>query len=144
LLRQAGFDTIVLCAEEWQPPEVVDPMCASALNYQPGRHPYPGVTLVLAPAKDDFLIPPSRGTLALALKAASYVAQRVAQGGKVLVSCWAGKNRSGLVTTLALHKLTGRSGIQCMAMIRIARPEALTNPQFCLTLSKISPCESKS
>jgi protein-tyrosine phosphatase len=46
------------------------------------------------------------------------------------VTCWAGRNRSGLVTAIALHKLTGFSGVQCVRIIRKARPLALTNLQF--------------
>ncbi len=137
MLRQAGIDTIVLCAAEWQPPEVVDPVCSAVLGYQPGVHPYPGVSMVYAPADDDFVQPPSRESLLLALQAATLVAQRIREGGTVLVSCWAGKNRSGLVTGLALHRLTGLPGSSCVGLIKRARPQALTNPQFIAALGRI-------
>lgn len=139
LLRQAGIDTLVLCAEEWQPPGVVDPVCAAILGYRPDQHPYPGVTLVYAPADDDFDQPPSPAILGLASKAAGHAARRILQGGKVLVSCWAGKNRSGLVTCMALHGLTGLGGRDIIAHMRRARPQALTNPQFRAAIEKIQP-----
>jgi hypothetical protein len=137
LLSSSGFDTIVLCAEEWQPPRFVDPVCGAVLGYLPNTHPYPGTTLVYAPADDDFYNPPSRERLSLALRASAYVAQRVAQGSNVLVTCWAGKNRSGLVTGLALHRLTGLPGHMCVAHIKKVRPIALMNPQFVAVLNRL-------
>jgi hypothetical protein len=137
LLSQMGFDTIVLCAEEWQPPGRVDPVCAAILGYNPSLPAYPGVEVVYAPADDDFDQPPSAPVLGLASKAASVAAQRVLQGGRVLVTCWMGKNRSGLVTALALHGLTGLGGAQILQHIRKARPQALTNPQFRDAISRI-------
>ncbi len=137
LLRQAGFDMIVLCAEEWQPPGFADETCSQVLGYTPQTDPYPGVALVHAPNDDDFQKPPSREVLAQALKAASYAAYRVAHGGRVLVSCWAGINRSGLVSALTLHKLTGLAGRDCIAVIQKARPQALRNPQFVSLLNRI-------
>jgi hypothetical protein len=141
LLREAGFDAIVLCAEEWQPPLFADPLCSAILGYKEGTNPYPGVALVHAPNDDSFTQPPTKLTLELALKAASYAAYRVAQGGKVLVSCWAGVNRSGLVTALTLHRLTGLSGAACIAHIQKARPIALRNPRFLEALSRIKAAE---
>jgi hypothetical protein len=137
LLRNAGFDMIVFCADEWQPPGFAEETCTAILGYKPGTNPYPGVALVHAPNDDDFQAPPPREVLQQALKAASYAAYRVAQGGKVLVSCWAGINRSGLVTALALHRLTGLSGKDCIAAVRKGRPQALRNPQFLNILGRI-------
>ena len=139
LLRQAGIDTIILCAEEWQPPKAVDPVCAAVLGYRPDQHPYPGVTLIYAPADDDFDQPPSAAVLGLASRAAGHAARRILQGGKVMSSCWAGKNRSGLVTAMILHGLTGLGGGDILAHMRKARPQALTNPQFRAAIEKIQP-----
>lgn len=136
-LRASGIDTIILCAEEWQPPRNVDPACAVVLGYRPGLPAYPGVNVVYAPADDDFDNPPSASVIQLASKAASIAAVRAAQGGKVLVTCWMGRNRSGLVTALALHALTGMSGSQIIQHIKRVRPVALSNPQFRAALSKI-------
>lgn len=140
LVASEGFDTLVLCAYEWQPPKVFDPTLALALGYGgQGANPYPGVTLVYAPNVDDTLRPPSRADLALALKAAHHVAARVQAGGKVLVTCQAGKNRSGLVTAMALHEITGIAGKACVDIIKMVRPIALTNRQFVDALQRIQP-----
>jgi hypothetical protein len=136
-LRAAGFDTLILCAAEWQPPHDADLVCSTILGYTPGTDPYPGVTLFHAPADDDFDNPPSAKVVKVAAEAASFAARQILRGGNVLVSCWAGVNRSGLVTGLTLHGLTGLSGAQCIARIRGARPKALTNPQFVAALAKI-------
>lgn len=139
MLRAAGIDTIILCAEEWQPPGAVDPICATVLGYQPGQHPYPGVQLIYAPADDDFDKPPSPGVLSVAASAAAQAARRILQGGKVMSSCWMGKNRSGLVTAMTLHGLTGLGGRDILAHMRQTRPQALTNPQFRAAIEKIQP-----
>lgn len=139
MLRSTGIDTLILCAEEWQPPGVVDPACATILGYQPGQHPYPGVQLVYAPADDDFDKPPSAPVLALAAQAAAIAARRILQGGRVMSSCWMGKNRSGLVTAMTLHGLTGLGGQDILAHMRQARPQALTNPQFRAAIERIQP-----
>ena len=138
-LRQAGIDTLVLCAEEWQPPYNIDPVCAAVLGYHPALPAYPGVQLVYAPADDDFDKPPSPAVLELAGKAAAAAAFRILQGGKVMVSCWAGKNRSGLVTCLTLQGLTGIGGPGILQHMAKARPQALTNPQFRAAIQKIRP-----
>jgi hypothetical protein len=137
VLKDAGFDTAVLCAEEWQPPKSVESYCRLAMNYSGTGHPYPGITIVYAPNEDDFIKLPSRKTLAMVLSAANYVVKRVLAGGKVHVSCWAGKNRSGLVTTMALHRLTGLDGVKCVELLKKARPEALSNPLFVSILQRI-------
>jgi protein-tyrosine phosphatase len=93
--------------------------------------------MVYVPASDDFDKPPPRETLAAALKASAFAAHRITQGGNVFVSCWAGINRSGLVTALTIHRLTGFSGTFCVGLIKRARPRALQNPQFLTVLHRI-------
>lgn len=141
-LRALGIDTIILCAEEWQPPHQVDPLCAAVLGYKAGSDPYPGVEKYYAPAADDFNNQPPAHVVDRASKAAVFTAHRVLQGRTVFVSCWAGKNRSGFVTTLAMHGLTGLPGALCVALLRRARPQALTNPQFVSALAKIQQTQA--
>ena len=129
-LAAAGFTDLVLCAEEWQPPYQVDDVTAQIMGYNPEVPAYPGVNLIYAPADDIVITPPTREVLVQAVQTANEVVKRVQAGGNVLVTCWAGRNRSGLVTALSLHKLTGFSGVQCVHIIRTARPMALTNLQF--------------
>jgi protein-tyrosine phosphatase len=54
----------------------------------------------------------------------------IALGGKVLINCNAGRNRSCLLAALTLTKLNGWSGEQAMAFVRERRPNALANPMF--------------
>jgi protein-tyrosine phosphatase len=111
-LSRAGFDAVVLCAKEYQPPS----------------RELPGVFVVHAGFDDS--LQPSAEDVETALEASRLVATLVADKQRTLVSCWLGKNRSGLVTALALHRLYGASGRECIAAVRSARPGALFNPAF--------------
>lgn len=73
---------------------------------------------------------PSRDDLAAAARAARTVVGELTRGGRVLVTCAAGLNRSGLVTGLALGHAIG-SGEDAVRLIRRARGNAaLGNPTF--------------
>jgi len=65
-------------------------------------------------------------------------------GDKVLVTCVAGVNRSGLVVALAIHEFMGCSGKACIDLVRKNRkliysigPRALNNPYFVRVLEKL-------
>jgi len=113
------FDVVVFCAKELQPRNV--------------KH-HPAQSAVFVPMDDDPyrpIDPPSGKTLhGIARKLANAV-----QGGKrVLITCAAGMNRSGLVTGLTLVYL-GWSGADAVKTIRTRRrkdegQEALFNPIF--------------
>lgn len=51
-------------------------------------------------------------------------------GGRVLVHCHAGRNRSGLVTALAARRVLGISGREALALVRERRPNAVANEAF--------------
>jgi protein-tyrosine phosphatase len=71
-----------------------------------------------------------RRVLAGAAEVAREVARRVRRGQRVLVTCAAGLNRSGLVSGLALRRL-GVDGPEAVELVRRARgPRALGNPAF--------------
>lgn len=112
-LAKAGFTELVFCAQEFQPPPA----------------DYPGLGLLYAPFKDNGDAPyPTE--LEIALGASRKVADAVRHGGKVLVTCWQGLNRSGLVTALSLMRLTGMPGRDAVAKVQRARPGSLKNPFF--------------
>src|SRR5262245_9118799 len=83
----AGFQVLVLGAREYQAP-------ASA---------FPGVaTVIHAPNDDHHFV--TRDDLQLAVNTATRVAEHLKNGEKILVTCLAGINRSGLVVALTMHK----------------------------------------
>lgn len=125
-LRDLGFSALVLCAKE----------------HQPKARVFPGVQTFHAPNDDDFSRPPTRDELRIALNAARQVAQIVRRRDTVLVTCWMGLNRSGLVSALALHLLTGHSGFTCIQDVRRARKRALRNPGFLEALLRLEPKSS--
>ena len=99
-----GFTVIVLRAEE----------------FQPEANEFPGVKEVIHAGFDDTNDPPP-GMFDIAEEAATLVAHYVRAGEKVLVTCMAGLNRSGLVTAWALHKLKGWPGGYCLHTVREKR-----------------------
>jgi hypothetical protein len=108
-LHALGFDVVVLTAEEYQP------------NY------FPGVQAIHAPFDDSFNL---KQGLRGAVPAARLVAAAVRAGGRVLVTCHMGLNRSGLVTALALWELGAGTGAQVVEQVKAARRFALNNPIF--------------
>lgn len=120
-VRDNGFGLLVLCAEEFQP--------------MPSE--FPGVVVVHAPNQDDPTKPPARKTLYQALAAAQQAAQAMAEGKKVLSTCFAGINRSGLVTALTLRIHLGCSGAEAVRMVKQRRMGALSNPQFVRVLEQL-------
>jgi hypothetical protein len=91
----------------------------------------PGVRLQVGglrmhvPIWDDEVVDPT-GVRAAALA----VAERVTAGKRVLVHCWAGLNRSGVVSARALMFM-GMPVAEAIAKVRSARgPDALSNRDF--------------
>jgi len=109
-----GFKVVVLCDDE----------------FQPSRHSFTDVRILKCPLVDTSMKPVPPAELETMLKTARRVARRVADGEKVLVTCYAGINRSGLVVAHALHHLTGWGGDRIVDHIRSKRPIALTNRLF--------------
>ena len=109
---ESGFDLLVLCAEEYQPPGIE----------------FPGVEVIHAPFDDNDLgpLPSEKQT---AKKAAGKVAASLRRGHHVLVTCYEGRNRSGLVCGLALAK-NGFDPLRAVRLIQRRRARALTNKAF--------------
>jgi hypothetical protein len=131
-LAERGFSTLVLCAEEYQPPFVC-PEHVAATTGMWDSNPWPGVEVIYVPLNDDEtaqIEKPPRETLRLALRAGRIVATRLGQRSKVLVTCWQGRNRSGLVSALSLHFHLGISGSAAKRIVQERRPYALRNPVF--------------
>ena len=121
VLARRGFDMVVLTAAEHQPP-------ASRFR---------GVEVVHAGYHDA--IRPSPIDLAKAKVAASRVATALGSGKRVLVTCYMGLNRSGLVSALALYlvgegRITGRDAV---VIVQSGRPGALCNKAFVAMLEDL-------
>lgn len=119
-LARNGYRAVVLCAREYQPP----------------AERFPGVLVFHAPNHDAARYP-TLDELQRATDAAAWVVERVRAKEPVLVTCRAGRNRSGLVSALAAAVLTGWSGADCVRLVRRARPLALTNQHFARLLETI-------
>lgn len=113
-LRSQAFDVLVLCAEEYQPP----------------TETFFGVRVIHVPFDDDFEEPPSEPTLQRIFRTAWFLTSELRKGRKVLVTCWAGHNRSGFVVGMTLHHLLGMTGQQAIQTIQRRRKGALSNPIF--------------
>lgn len=119
-LRRSGFDALVLAAKE----------------HQPAATQFPGIKVLHAPL-DDSGTPMSSHEWKLALAAARRVTEAIARGERVLVTCQQGRNRSGLISAITLHLLTGADGSVCAERVRSRRQRglpqgirALVNPYF--------------
>jgi len=111
-LRQHGIYALVLCANELQPPKEL----------------YPGIVIIRAPMDDIDGVEGSRSCV-VANMASAYVARLIRAGKRVLVTCAAGRNRSGLVTALTLARL-GWDPHAAVYQIQRCRKNALTNRFF--------------
>lgn len=112
------FHTLVLCAEEMQP-------MASDIYKMGAKYP----RIIYAP-NDDSENPLTMVQADLAVRAANEVGKDFVKGRKILVSCMQGRNRSGLVTAIALTKIYGMSGEKALSIVQGKVPRALTNASF--------------
>lgn len=114
-LRTMGFGGLVLCAAEYQPP------AQQFAGLPVGRY---GFSDSLDVAHTD---------LAIAEAAADFAARLARTGRNVLITCMQGRNRSGLVTALALTQF-GFSPVRAVRLVqrrrRSVHGRALANPAF--------------
>ena len=107
-------------------------LCASEM--QARADIFPGLTVVHAPNEDG---PDIEERFDDARAVAAKVVKEHRRGGKVLVTCAAGLNCSGLVTTLALAARKPSVSIaDHVETLREARPGALSNPHFVKALEE--------
>ena len=112
----------------------VDLLVLAAREVQPTQLAFHG-TVYRCPLVDDHL---ELGAIAQALQCAHTVAQVLLQKKTVLVTCSQGRNRSGLITGLALGYVTRMTGDQIIELIRSRRSVSgvLSNQAFCGYLRK--------
>lgn len=113
-LARAGFDTLVLAAEEHQPPD----------------YHFPGIVVIRLPMSDIPVRLDAREVRLVRLTARD-VLYRLERGKKVLVTCAMGLNRSGLISATALVEGGLATPSEAIGLVRSARgPMALSNPAF--------------
>ncbi len=109
------FNTIVFCEND----------------HQPEQEEFPGMKILRCPLVDDYEIDLTKEEISLINSTADEVVKDVNDGKKILIVCYAGLNRSGLVMGVTLNKYLKFSGVKCANMIRNARNKyALHNPIF--------------
>lgn len=114
-LAAAGVKALALCAREYQLPSRL----------------YPGVQVLHCPLPDDHYRGLTPEQSQAALHVAADVAELVASGTQTLVTCMAGRNRSGIVCAVALAELLGITPAKGGELVRAHRgPFSLTNPKF--------------
>lgn len=122
-LRRAGFEEVILCAEELQIP----------------AEEFSGVVVHHCPFDDT--TSPSQDHLDTALWGARVAASAVSRGRQVLVTCMMGCNRSAFVCAAAIHLLTGAPGRECARIVskkrRCALGPALQNGAFRSLLARL-------
>lgn len=69
------------------------------------------------------------------------VVETVTSGGRAVVHCAAGANRSGLVCALAVRRVLGVDGETAVERVRSARPRALSNRTFREYVASLPPPE---
>lgn len=114
-IRDAGIEAVVFAATEFQPklPDDID--------------------VLRARLRDDPFMDLSEAVMVAkcADEVSDMLVDYVSSGRNVLSSCWAGWNRSGLMTALTLMKLTGAPADAAIARVRATRGQfALRNPIF--------------
>jgi len=119
-LESNGFTLLVLAAEE----------------YQPSSNFFPGVQVVHAPL-DDHPYQLSQAEWDAIVRSAKLAGDNVMRGGRSLITCWEGRNRSGIITAVTLTLLTGWPADKAVARIRSRRPGALTNESFVRQLRRV-------
>jgi protein-tyrosine phosphatase len=111
-VRHAGFDTLVLTADEYQPPD--EAFC--------------GVAVYRVLLEDKHGSVPSLVDYSFAEDLSKHLADRIRRGANVLVTCIEGRNRSTFITALTMRRLTGKDGGFVYDWIRDRRPHVPGKP----------------
>ena len=113
------FDIVVLCAVEWQPTVDIPPNDRSKRVL---RIPLDDIDSPLA------LAPDTRRSINSVV---GILEEAYREEKRILITCMAGRNRSGLITALLLRKALQMNSQAAIAKVKEARgPHALSNPTF--------------
>ena len=105
-------------------------MVLAAEEIQPEGWRFPGVQVLRLPMRDEpKILTPRQVKILRAIS--REVAAYLERGQRVLVTCRAGLNRSGIIVASTLLRTTRMSPTQIIRMVREKRsPMALNNPAF--------------
>lgn len=127
-LVERGIGIVALAAHDAQPTKE---------DVEHIKRSQPGLSLILCPfddTEDDSALP---GIVQKADAVAKRLVQRLGEGKTALVTCAVGRNRSGLISALALRYMLGITGAEAADRVRDARrpdlphgEEALSNRTF--------------
>jgi hypothetical protein len=124
----AGFSAIVFAADDLQPSDDELAML---------QQRYPRLEILRTPMVDTERYPLASTSISLAVQMAQKVTDLIRGCRPVLVTCVAGRNRSGLISGLVLREISGMTGREASKHIRYARAqhlppgeEALSNDAF--------------
>lgn len=115
--KEAGFEVVVLCAQELLHRDDVS-----------DEYEVHGMRVIEAPFDDTPW--PTEEELSTARWAAHKVVAAVNNGKKVLVTCHAGLNRSGLICAMAIRLLRKITGHEAVTIVKGCRKNALCNSTF--------------
>jgi protein-tyrosine phosphatase len=119
----------------WTVGQHFDCLILSAMEYPPGPSCFPKVETLAVSMNDDGT-PMRKQEMAEAVRAAGKALAWLKAGKRVLVTCHAGLNRSGLICALVLCKGNGMTSERAVEAVRAARgPNALRNEWFLEFLS---------
>jgi len=105
----------------------IELLILASIEYQP-EIKGSNLEVINIPVEDNFNVAPILRTLEPAI---SKAVNHINSGKNVLSTCWAGLNRSSLITGLVLHETTQLSGEKIVDLIREKRdPHCLCNQSF--------------
>ena len=115
-LAAAGLQLAVFTASECPP---LNHHVGATLSYQPNED-----------KQADSSSPAYKKMLESAQKASKVVAEAIAQGKNVVVTCHQGINRSSLVTALAIKRISSLTAWEIINLLKTKRQGVLTNGSF--------------
>ena len=122
ILRDKNISLLILAAKEYQPDHIANTQGA-----------FQAAEVIYVPLNDTIFFSPKefKKMVDKANRVANHVIDHIVRGNNVLSTCWAGWNRSGLISGLSMTQLSGNSGKKVVGQIRRNRSRsALSNPLF--------------
>lgn len=118
-LAKYNFDAIVFCEHTFQP------------SYEKLEKDFPGILPIYCPFLDDNYNEISPKLHQQFNEVTNQIVGLLKQKKKILIVCFAGLNRSGLISALVLRKYLGMDGKSAIKSVQSRRENSLNNKLFC-------------